>query len=75
VTRLNLQVLSMAVNSGLVTFPIGYKKVGYAQGLAIWAPLPPEGYLSLGHVASSGEDDPPTNQVQFPPLQCEWGGL
>jgi len=57
------QVLSMAVNSGLVTFPTGYKRVGYAKGLTVWSPQPPQGYLALGHVATSGEEEPPTNQV------------
>ena len=62
-----LQVLSVAVNSGLVTWPTGYKRVGYAKGLTVWAPQPPEGYVALGHVATSGEEEPPTNQV---PARC-----
>lgn len=58
-----MQVLAIAVNSGLVTYPTEYKKLGYASGLTVWEPLPPEHYVALGHVASTGEEEPSVKQV------------
>lgn len=58
-----LQVLTMAVNSGLVTYPTKYKKLGYALGLTVWEPVPPEHYISLGHLATTGEDEPSVKEV------------
>ena len=53
------------MNSGLVTYPTKYKKLGYALGLTIWEPVPPEQYVSLGHVATTGEDEPSVKEVPF----------
>ncbi len=57
------QVLTVAVNSGLVTYPTSYKKLGYAPGLTIWEPVPPEHYVYLGHVTTAGEDEPSVKEV------------
>ena len=58
-----LQVVAIAVNSGLVTYPVGYKRVAGADGLALWEPQPPPGYAALGHVATSGGLKPAATQV------------
>lgn len=41
----------MAVNSGLVAFPTGYTRVFQQEGIALWRPTPPPGYVALGCVA------------------------
>ena len=58
-----VQALAVAINSGLVTYPTRFQKLGYAKGLAIWEPIPPKGYVALGHVASAEEDGPAVQQV------------
>ena len=63
---MDIQVLVMAVNSGLVTYPTRYQKLGYANGLTIWEPVPPKDYVALGHVAETGEDEPAVKQVRAP---------
>ena len=62
----DVQVLTVAVNSGLVTFPTGFTKLGSARGLTLWKPVPVKDYVALGHVASDTEDEPSVKQVLFP---------
>ena len=64
------QVLTVAVNSGLVTYPKGYKKVWTGEGVSAWAPQPPEDYVALGHVAASGQQPPSLMQVKKPDTFC-----
>ena len=57
------QVLAIAINSGLVTYPSGYKRAGYADGMTLWEPKPPAGYVALGHVAAWGSEQPAATRV------------
>lgn len=53
-----LQVLALAVNSGLVTFPVSYDKVWSDPGIHLWQPQSPEGYIALGCLATPTPDPP-----------------
>ena len=53
----------MAVNSGLVTFPVSYSVAYKTSGLTIWAPQPPPGYAAMGCVANPGDDPPALTDV------------
>jgi hypothetical protein len=52
------QVVALAVNSGLVTYPIGYTRVWEAEGITLWRPQPQPGYRPLGCLATT-DDAPP----------------
>lgn len=55
----------------LLKAPLKYKKIWDTDGTkakdsgAIWYPVPPDGYVSLGYVATKGKDDP-----VIPKLRC-----
>ena len=53
----------MAVNSGLVTFPVSYSVAYKTSGLTIWAPQPPPGYAAMGCVANPGDEPPALTDV------------
>ena len=53
-----VQVLAVAVNSGLVTYPTGYTKVWGSRGLALWQPKPHDQYVGLGCIATPGDEAP-----------------
>ena len=57
------QVVAVAVNSGLVTFPVSYSVAYKTSGLTIWMPEAPEGYTALGCVANPGDDPPALTEV------------
>ena len=57
------QVVAVAVNSGLVTFPVSYSVAYKTSGLTIWMPKAPEGYTALGCVANPGDDPPALTEV------------
>lgn len=46
------QVIAVAINSGLVTYPTGYTLVWESSGISFWRPIPPPGYVAMGCVAS-----------------------
>lgn len=58
----SFQVLAVAVNSGLVAFPIAFTRVWSPRGLSVWLPQAPPDYVALGYVAVRGD--------QAPPLTC-----
>ena len=58
-----MQVLAIAVNSGLVAYPLSYKKIGYNNSLSIWAPQAPEGFLAMGHIVTEGSSEPAVKDV------------
>jgi hypothetical protein len=60
---ISLQVAAVAVNSGLVTFPVSYSVAYKTSGLTIWNPEPPAGYAALGCVANPGDDPPALTEV------------
>ena len=53
-----LQVLALAINSGLVAFPTGYDIIWSATGIYLWRPRCPESYIALGCIATSTNDPP-----------------
>ena len=53
-----LQVLALAINSGLVAFPTGYDIAWSATGIYLWRPRCPESYIALGCIATSTNDPP-----------------
>lgn len=53
----------VAVNSGLVAYPLSFKKIGYTSGLSIWEPQPPEGFVAMGHLALGQNEEPDTKDV------------
>lgn len=46
------QVIAIAINSGLVTYPTGFTLVWESPGVSLWRPVPPPGYVSMGCLAS-----------------------
>ena len=59
------QVVAVAINSGLVTYPSGYTLAWQAAGVNMWRPMPPPGYVALGCLAvpSEGDAEPPPRQA------------
>ena len=57
------QVVAVAVNSGLVTFPVSYSVAYKTSGLTIWMPKAPKGYTALGCIANPGDDPPALTAV------------
>lgn len=53
----------MAVNSGIAMYPLKYKAVYETEGLTIWEPVPPEGYVALGCLAEPGHDPPALSDI------------
>ena len=60
---MRLQVVAVAVNSGLVMFPVSYSVAYKTSGLTIWSPEPPAGYAALGCLANPGDDPPALTEV------------
>jgi hypothetical protein len=58
-----MQVLSVAVNSGLVAYPVRYSAVYETEGLTVWEPVPPSGYVALGCLATPGDEPPALTEV------------
>lgn len=58
-----LQVLAVAVNSGLVAYPVGFESGWSSQDITVWQPKPPKGYLALGCLVSSGSEAPPLTSM------------
>ncbi|KAK9819963.1 hypothetical protein WJX72_004515 [[Myrmecia] bisecta] len=52
------QVLAVAVNSGLVAYPVSYISLWSVPGLSLWWPQPPKGYASLGCLVTAGPEPP-----------------
>jgi len=55
----SFEVMTVAVNSGLVAYPASFKKVWSGGGATVWRPVPPEGYVSVGDVVRVGENSAP----------------
>lgn len=55
----SFEVMTVAVNSGLVAYPATFKKVWNGGGATVWRPVPPEGYVSVGDVITCGENSTP----------------
>lgn len=53
-----IQVLALAINSGLVAFPTGYDVAWSATGIYLWRPRCPTSYIALGCIATSTSDPP-----------------
>lgn len=58
-----LQVVSVAVNSGLVAYPVKYNAAYSTSGLTIWEAVPPEGYVALGCLAAPGDSPPSLTEM------------
>ncbi len=52
------QVVALAINSGLVTYPTGYTRVWEAEGITLWRPQPQPGYRSMGCLATTDGSPP-----------------
>jgi hypothetical protein len=59
----SLQALAVAVNSGLVDYPVDFSKVWGCEGLAIWQPKAPDNYAALGCVITIDGKQPPLSSV------------
>lgn len=57
-------VAVIAINSGFVAWPVRYECCWSAgEGLALWRPVPPPGYVAMGCVASPGPLEPPPGRL------------
>lgn len=50
--RPTFEVLTVAVNSGLAAYPVGFRRVWQGAGGALWRPLPPPGGVGGGLFAT-----------------------
>eukprot|EP00798_Chlamydomonas_sp_ICE-L_P025166 gene25166-10797_t len=57
------QVVTVAINSGLVAYPLGYVLVWEGEEVALWRPTPPAGYVAMGCVATASPDTPPSTKL------------
>ena len=60
------QVLALAINSGLVNYPVRYESAFESEGLSVWAPVPPKGYAALGFMATAGPEPPALTAMVCP---------
>ena len=65
-----VRMLVAKENNKVMKKPNGYKLIykdkgsGADKDLSIWEPIPPSGYVALGHVAQRGYNKPSTNYVR-----------
>ena len=52
------EVLTAAVNSGLVAYPTAYAQVWSDSGATIWRPAAPEGYVAAGDIVTLTPEPP-----------------
>ena len=52
------EVMAVAVNSGLAAYPTSYTRVWAGGGAAIWRPVAPQGYVSVGDLFSADGAEP-----------------
>ncbi|NJL26985.1 MAG: Vps62-related protein [Thermoanaerobaculia bacterium] len=63
-TSLTLKAINDNPSAPLLAAPVGWRQVWNDKGSggdhdgSIWSPVPPDGYVALGHVANSGYDAP-----------------
>lgn len=57
------QALAVAVNSGLVDYPNGFKQLWASGGLVVWQPQAPAGYAALGCVVTTDGEQPALSSV------------
>jgi vacuolar protein sorting-associated protein 13A/C len=50
------EVMSVALNSGVVAWPQKYKQVWQAESATVWQPVAPQGYIALGSFVTLGEE-------------------
>ena len=58
-----LQVLSVAVNSGVVAYPVRFKSIYSSPKLSIWQPEAPEGYAAVGCLVTPDEEAPSVTDI------------
>ena len=58
-----LQVLSVAVNSGIVAYPVSFKSIYSSPKLSLWLPVAPEGYAAIGCLATTNETSPSVTDI------------
>jgi Vacuolar protein sorting-associated protein 62 len=58
-----VQALAVAVNSGLVDYPVGFSKMWGCEGLTIWQPKAPANYAALGCLITTDGKPPPLSSV------------
>lgn len=58
-----VQALAVAVNSGLVDYPVGFSEVWACEGLTIWQPKAPANYAALGCLITADGKPPPLSSV------------
>ena len=58
-----MQVIAIAINSGLIEFPTGYDLAWQSGNVSIWQPKAPAGYAPIGCLFSVGSEPPPLSAV------------
>ncbi len=58
-----LQVLAVAVNSGIVAYPVRFKAIYSSPKLSIWQPEAPKGYAAIGCLVTTSEAAPSVTDI------------
>jgi vacuolar protein sorting-associated protein 13A/C len=59
-------VIALAINSGLVAYPVGFTLVWESPGIALWRPIPPKGYVAMGCIATMCNTSPSPTTIIGP---------
>ena len=58
-----VQVISVAVNSGIIAYPVKFKSIYSSAKLSLWQPEAPEGYIAVGCLATADRDPPAVTDI------------
>ena len=58
-----IQVIAVAINSGLVEFPTGYDLAWQKGNVSIWQPIAPPGYAAIGCLFGVGSEPPSPSTI------------
>jgi Vacuolar protein sorting-associated protein 62 len=61
--KCSVQALAVAVNSGLVDYPVGFRQVWGCEGLTVWQPKAPANYAALGCLITTDGKQPSLSSV------------
>ena len=56
-------MISVAVNSGIVAYPVRYKAIWQSARLSVWQPEAPEGYAAVGCLVTTGHEPPAVTDI------------
>ncbi|KAK9827173.1 hypothetical protein WJX74_009221 [Apatococcus lobatus] len=57
------QVISVAVNSGIIAYPVRFKAIWSSAKLSVWQPEAPAGYVAIGCLVTTDHEPPAVTEI------------